>query len=215
MNLDLRQFFLLTSAFSFLFPGTVIAQVVPDNTLGAESSTIRSIDELRDAIEGGAIRDDNLFHSFQEFNVGEGASVSFTNPEGIANIFSRVTGGNISKIFGVLKVEGTANLFLMNPNGIVFGENAAINLGGSFLATTAETIDFNDGNKFSSVEPNKPLLTIDFPLGLGFGSSPGIIRVDGTGHNLSLNTTEPTFRLPALSSLDVNSGETLALIVTD
>ena len=107
------------------------------------------------------------------------------------------------------------NLFLMNPNGIVFGKNAAIDVAGSFMATTAETIDFNSGSKFSSTEPNKSLLTIDFAIGLGFGSIPGTIQVNGTGHNLELNTAEPTLRVPALSSLDVSSGETLALIGGD
>ena len=116
------------------------AQVIPDDTLGTESSTIRSIDQLRDAIEGGAIRGENLFHSFTEFNVGEGMRVDFTSPQGISNIFSRVTGSNISEIFGTLAlgVDGAANLFLMNSNGIVFSENAALDVGGSFLATTAE-----------------------------------------------------------------------------
>ena len=193
-----------------------LAQVFPDNTLGAESSKINSINGLRDRIEGGAIRGDNLFHSFIEFGVQEGLSVNFANPEGIANIFSRVTGGNISEIFGTLGVDGAANLFLMNPNGIVFGENAAINVSGSFLATTAETIDFNDGNKFSSVEPNEPLLTIDFPMGLGFGSSPGTIRVNDTGHNLVDFTPSSPFvpftgRNP-LSGLRVQADQTLALL---
>ena len=81
------------------------AQIIPDNTLGVESSTIRSVNDLRDAIEGGAVRGDSLFHSFQEFNIPEGSRVDFANSVGIANIFSRVTGGNISEIFGTLGYE--------------------------------------------------------------------------------------------------------------
>ena len=103
----------------------------------------------------------------------------------------------------------------MNPNGIVFGKNAAIDVGGSFLATTAETIEFNNGNQFSAIASDKPLLTIDFPIGLGMGSNPGTIQVNGTGHNLGLNAAEPTFRLPAFSNLGVNSNQTLALIGGD
>ena len=104
------------------------AQIQPDRTLGDESSIINSITELRSLIEGGATRGSNLFHSFSDFNVGEGSQVYFANPEGIANIFSRVTGSNISEILGTLGVEGTANLFFLNPNGIVFGENAFVDV---------------------------------------------------------------------------------------
>ncbi len=200
---------------SISYSSSVSAQITPDNTLGAESSKILSVDDLRNAIEGGAIRGNNLFHSFREFNVEEGSRIDFVNPDGIANIFSRVTGSNISEIFGTLGVEGSANLFLMNPNGIIFGKNAAIDVGGSFLATTAETIEFNNGNQFSAIASNKPLLTIDFPIGLGMGSDPGTIQVNGTGHNLGLNAAEPTFRLPAFFSLDVNLNQTLALIGGD
>ncbi len=183
---------LLLVACCILNPLESAAQLIPDNTLGSESSTIRSIDELTDAIEGGAIRGDNLFHSFSEFNVGEGTRVGFANPEGISNIFSRVTGSNISEIFGTLGVNGTANLFLMNPNGIVFGENAAINIGGSFLATTAESIELESGDRFSAVEANRPLLTIDFPIGLGLGRNSGDIVVQGKGYTLELDALTPT-----------------------
>ncbi len=68
----------------------------------------------------------NLFHSFQEFNVDEGRGVYFSNPDNIVNILSRVTGDNISQILGTLGVLGNANLFLINPNGIVFGPNARL-----------------------------------------------------------------------------------------
>lgn len=198
-----------------------VAQVVPDNTLGTENTTIRSIDDLRDAVEGGAIRGDNLFHSFEQFAIQEGFGVEFANPEGISNIFSRVTGGNISEILGTLSVDGNANLFLMNPNGIVFGENAAIDVGGSFIATTATSIDFNSGDRFSAIAPDEPLLTIDFPVGLGLGTNSGDINVSGSGHELRLgensNVSDP-FNAPITGSTEIRSGlnmfseKTLALI---
>lgn len=195
-----------------LYPLKSLAQITPDNTLGAENSEINSIDELSDRIEGGAVRGDNLFHSFQEFNVGEGAIVNFANPEGIANIFSRVTGDNISEIFGSLGVEGAANLFLMNPNGIVFGENSAINVNGSFLGTTAENIEFDNGDRFSASWPNIPTLTINFPIGLGFGSNPGDIEVEGLQNNVLVEV--PSFRVVSgdySSGLKVNSGNNISL----
>lgn len=190
------------------------AQIIPDNTLGSESSQINSIEDLRTAIEGGATRGDNLFHSFQEFSIREGMSADFANPEGIANIFSRVTGSNISEIFGSLGVGGNANLFLMNPNGIVFGENAAINVGGSFMATTAQEIEFESGDKFSAANPNTPKITINFPIGLGFGNNSGAIKVNGRGHSLFLPVSEPglTIKDSELPGFRVNRRENVALI---
>ena len=98
------------------------AQIIPDTTLGSEQSAI--IPNLDTApkilIEGGAVRNSSLFHSFQDFNVREAQQVHFGNPVGIQNIFSRVTGSNASNILGTLGVMGSANLFFLNPNGIVF-----------------------------------------------------------------------------------------------
>ena len=154
----------------------VTAQITPDNTLSDENSEVTSISEEEQQIDGGAIRGSNLFHSFSEFNVGENQTVNFANPENIANIFSRVTGNNLSQILGDLGVLGNANLFLINPNGIVFGENASLNVNGSFVATTANSINFSDGNRFAAnPATGKPLLTINLPNALEFGNEPGTI----------------------------------------
>ncbi len=148
---------------------TTLAQIIPDDTLGNESSQVNSLNSNTQQIDGGAIRGSNLFHSFQEFNVNEGQTVNFSNPEGIAHIFSRVTGNNLSEILGTLGVLGNADFFLLNPNGIIFGPNSSLNLNGSFLATSASSIHFADGNKFATTNiSNKPLLTISTPIGLGF-----------------------------------------------
>ena len=159
----------------------VLAQIIPDDTLGAESSVvtpdrIKGIESER--ISGGAVRGNNLFHSFSEFNIGEGRGGYFENPTAIENIFSRVTGSNPSEILGTLGVLGNANLFFLNPNGIIFGDNASLDLRGSFLATTADNILFPDGNKFSAVNPDVPsLLTVNVqqPIGLEFEGKEGII----------------------------------------
>ena len=159
----------------------VLAQITPDESLGTESSVVTPDVEVKgetaDRIDGGAIRERNLFHSFQEFNVREGQSVYFASPERIENIFTRVTGNNPSNILGTLGVDGAANLLLLNPNGILFGENSSLDVEGSFLGTTAESLIFRDGTEFSAVEPSTPLLTISVPLGLQFGSNPGNIMV--------------------------------------
>jgi filamentous hemagglutinin family protein len=129
------------------------SDIVPDNTLGAENSVVTPVDSATDRVEGGAIRGSNLFHSFQKFNIGDGNSLYFANPASVTNIFSRVTGDNPSNILGKLGVSGDANLFFMNPNGIVFGEKASLDLKGSFVATTANAVQLGEMGLFSASEP--------------------------------------------------------------
>ena len=157
-----------------LIPSTACAQITPDSSLGEEKSVVNTNGNL-DTINGGAIRDANLFHSFQEFNVGAGREAYFANPDGVDNIFSRVTGNNLSDIQGVLGVSGHANLYLINPNGILFGENARLDVGGSFLGSTADSILFPDGVAFSASDWQPPILTIKAPIGLGIRARPAPI----------------------------------------
>ncbi|OKH33949.1 hypothetical protein NIES2119_21910 [[Phormidium ambiguum] IAM M-71] len=169
------------------------AQIIPDNSLGNERSQLTP----NNVIEGGATRGANLFHSFSEFNIGEGQQVNFANPNNIQRIFSRVTGNNRSQILGTLGVLGNADLFLINPNGIVFGPNAQLNVGGSFLATTANSFKFPDGSEFSATNPQVPsLLTVNVPIGLQYNANNGNIQVQK-------------------SVLEVPTGRTLALIGGD
>ena len=165
------SYFLLLTYF-LLTQSPVSAQIIPDNTLGSESSIVTP-GQLRDLIEGGAIRGDNLFHSFSEFNVNHGQQVYFVNPDSILNIFTRVTGVNPSDIFGTLGVDGGANLILINPNGIHFGENAVLDVSGSFFATTAESVVFGNQGEFSATQPEAPpLLTVNINPGLQYGDNP-------------------------------------------
>ncbi|MDJ0688902.1 MAG: filamentous hemagglutinin N-terminal domain-containing protein [Xenococcaceae cyanobacterium MO_188.B32] len=139
-----------------------MAQIIPDNTLGDENSIVNPRDATSDSIDGGARRGQNLFHSFQEFNVDAGRGIYFSNPDAVNNIFSRVTGNNVSNILGTLGVDGAANLFLINPNGIIFGEDARLDIQGSFAATTADGIEFDDRGFFSATQPEQSsLLTIN------------------------------------------------------
>jgi filamentous hemagglutinin family protein len=158
---------LLIGSFGIVvYPTIASAQISSDRTLGTENSIVTPNIEingiLSDRIDGGAIRGSNLFHSFSDLNVAEGRGVYFSNPAGISNIISRVTGGNSSSILGKLGALGHANLFLINPNGIIFGPQASLDLGGSFVATTANAIEFNGQGLFSASEPNiPPLLTVN------------------------------------------------------
>jgi filamentous hemagglutinin family protein len=144
-------------------------QITPDATLGDKSSVVGAgtvNGSPIDQINGGAIQGNNLFHSFKEFNVIEKGAY-FTNPGGITNILARVTGGNASNILKTLGVLGPANLFFINPNGIVFGPNARLDMGGSFVASTADSLVFDNGLEFSATNPlSPPLLTVNIPVGL-------------------------------------------------
>ena len=123
-------------------------------------------------IRSGAQRGDNLFHSFEQFSINEGQRVYFNNPAGVERIFSRVTGQLPSYVFGTLGVNGSADLFLLNPNGILFGPNARLDVAGSFTASTADSFAFADGSEFSTRVPETSLLTISVPLGLQFNAQP-------------------------------------------
>jgi filamentous hemagglutinin family protein len=200
------------SGYLCLFPSGAIAQIIPDSSLGPESSrtvpdTINNLPS--DRISGGAARGSSLFHSFGEFNIGEGRGAYFENPGGITNIFSRVTGGNPSNILGNLGVLGPANLFLINPKGIVFGPNARLDVRGSFLAATADSIVFNNGVEFSSTNPQgAPLLTVSIPVGLRFRENPGAIINASSVTQVIQDQTLPV-------GLAVPPGQTLALVGGD
>ncbi len=152
------------------------AQITPDGTLGNERSVINPNATIHGLpgvlIEGGATRGNNLFQSFINFNVGNGQRVYFANPAGIDNILGRVTGLNPSNILGTLGVDGAANLFLINPNGILFGPNARLDIRGSFVGSTASSLDFGNGLAFSAVNPAAPpLLTVALRPGVQYGTN--------------------------------------------
>ena len=186
---------------------SLLAQVIPDRTLSNENSIVNPnaiIKDTRvDLIEGGAIRGDNLFHSFRNFNIPDGGNIYFATPDNIANIITRVTGNNSSEIFGTLGVNGNANLFLLNPHGIIFGENSALDLSGSFLATTGDRYIFSNNFEYSASNPESPpLLTINLPLGLQMGNNPQAI----------INRSRFSNSEDLLEGLAISSQETLSLV---
>jgi filamentous hemagglutinin family protein len=192
--------------------------IVPDETLTPdERSLVVPFVPSIDIITGGAIRNSNLFHSFQTFNVEAGHGVYFFDPGNIQNIFSRVTGSSRSEIFGTLGTiqnsngflaPTNANLFLINPNGIIFGPGANLNLAGSFVATTASGIQFGNQGSFSAINPTTPdLLTVNPSAFLFNQIAPQPIVVRST----ALDFSQPE----NLAFLRVNPNRSLLLVGGD
>jgi filamentous hemagglutinin family protein len=189
----------------FLFsyrPGVLFAEV--PTTISPDSSFLNGHNSLVTPngnyfdIKGGYSVGINLYHSFTDFHVGAGDTANFFS-QGAGNILSRVTGNNPSNLFGTLGVDthlpdssrSTANLFFLNPNGIIFGPSASLDLGGSFHATTADYLRLGPGNndRFSANHPNADNLISADPIAFGFlTENPGSITIGnpaGAPTNLS------------------------------
>lgn len=181
------------------------AQITPDSTLPVSSVVPNGCTVCQ--ITGGTLTNDSqtLFHSFEQFSVPTGGAALFQNDPALTTIITRVTGVLPSDIDGAITAQGNADLFLLNPNGIIFGPNAVLQVPGSFVASSADGVVFDDGSVFSATSADAPpLLTVSTPTGLQMGTNPGEIRVDGPG----------TFP-PTLPGLFVSPGHTLALVGGD
>jgi filamentous hemagglutinin family protein len=176
-----------------LLVNPVKAQITPD---GSTSTTVTPNGD-RNIINNGARAGRNLFHSFRDFSLPNGGEAFFNNALEVRNIINRVTGGRISDINGLISANGSANLFLINPAGIIFGPNARLNIGGSFLGSTADSLLFDDGTEFSATDTQTPILTINAPIGLNLRDNPQPITNRSTADNVGL---------------EVNTGENITLV---
>ena len=213
-NLSLLLSFGCCAISQGIFLKSATAQVIPD---GSSNTTVNAVGN-NFTIQQGDRAGNNLFHSFGDFSVPNGGSAFFDNANDIANIFSRVTGGNISNIDGLIRANGTANLFLINPAGILFGAGARLDIGGSFLGSTADSILFEDGEFSATDFDDPPLLTINAPIGLNFRDNPEDIvnRSVAGGLVENLEFARPKFTIDQIPvGLEVEPGKNLALIGGD
>jgi len=169
----------------FCFPQVGFGQnaIAPDKTLPVNTLVNFNSANKTYAITGGTQIGVNQFHSFQDFSVPTGNKAHFDTLPTTVNAISRVTGSNISNIDGLIKANGTTNLYLINPNGIVFGKDAKLEVGGTFGASTANSFKFPDGSEFSATNPQAPpLLNVNVPLGLQYGKSNNEATISNQGN---------------------------------
>ena len=166
--------------FPFISTISAQAEVVTDSTLGKATSLSGPNYEI--SADLGQIEGNNLFHSFSQFNLSRSESANFSGPGNIQNIITRVTGGEQSFIDGSISssIHG-ANLFLLNPNGLLFGENASINITGSFYASTADYLALGIDGRFDTINTKNTLLTVSEPTAFGFlDSNVAEVKVSGS-----------------------------------
>jgi filamentous hemagglutinin family protein len=188
--------FLLLWSVCTLGHAQVPTAITPDGTLGTTVSHNGTIHDITGGTRPG--NGPNLFHSFDRFSVGTGDTARFSGPPGIENILSRITGGQQSMIDGLLQstIPG-ANLYLLNPSGVLFGPNATLDVSGSFHISTADVVRFTDGATFSAHLGEQSVLTVAPPSAFGFlGTHPAAITIQG-------------------STLEVPEGKTLSVVGGD
>jgi filamentous hemagglutinin family protein len=188
----------LYAAVCLLFAGAAMpasADVVTDGSVG---SRVRLDGDFEVGADLGTRAGRNLFHSFERFSLDTGERATFSGPDQIRNVISRVTGGARSDIDGTIRstIPG-ADFYLINPAGIAFGPNARLDLEGSFHVSTADELRFVDGATFSAGDPASSSFSVAAPQAFGFlGSSPRAITVERS-----------SLAVPAGEALSVIGGE--------
>ena len=203
---------LVASFLIILFPNPSLGQVIADGTLKTPTSVDFSENTYR--ITQGVESRGNLFHSFQDFSLKAGQTAKFENSTTVQNIITRITGKQISNIDGTISANGAANIFFLNPNGIIFGKNARLEIGGSFVATTANSIKFADNSQYGiTTEATPPTLSVTVPTGLQFGNQANaIINKSVVSRTSEVPGGEPTVDI---FGLELKPNQTLALVGGD
>jgi len=161
------------------------APIVDDASLGVDGGELESVFDVIVIDSGlGQTVGDNLFHSFSRFNVPAGSVAAFFGPATIQNVIARVSGSEASRIAGTVHTvteTPTANCLLLNPNGIIFGPDSWVDIGGSATFSTADQIHFADGRLFPAQVPVSEDLSSAPVASFGFlDQTPRDIRLNGS-----------------------------------
>ncbi|MDM8567170.1 filamentous hemagglutinin N-terminal domain-containing protein [Candidatus Halobeggiatoa sp. HSG11] len=203
---------------------SINAEIITDGTLGQNINLPGP--DFQIGADLGQQHGGNLFHSFQDFNLNSLESATFSGPNNVQNILSRVTGGNPSNIDGLIRSTiPDADMYFLNPNGIIFGPNAKLDVQGSFHASTADYLRLGNGGRFAAQNLNNSLLTIAPVEAFGFlDNDVADISVEGHGEILStvieaITSIEMDNKIKELEEpyqekygLTVPEGKTLSLI---
>lgn len=154
------------------------AQIATDNTLG--NGAVLQGPDYSIGADLGRLLDANLFFSFEQFNLLTGQSATFSGPDTVARVISRVTGGSASMIDGFIgsSIPG-ADFYFINPAGVVFGPNAYVDVGGSFAFSTAHHLTLADGGRFDAANPSASTLTSAPPEAFGFLGGQAAVEAHG------------------------------------
>lgn len=180
-----------------------LSQVVVDTTLPNNSEVL--FEDGQVTINGGTVSGSNLFHSFLELSNNSNQRLHFNNISTVENVITRVTGNNVSVFRGDISLESTANLFLLNPNGIQFRDNVGILNTSSFFALTADRVLFDDNSIFDVGGINSTSdITSASLTGFVFNND-SFIEVRGNGHNIGLLQPELGVNSPLMTSTADNA----------
>jgi len=200
-------------AYFGLAPVYSLAEIVRDGSLGPDSNVQASGPDFVIDESMGETAGSNLFHSFSKFDLNSSESATFTATSPVNNVISRITGSTPSMLDGNLRSNiAGANLFFINPNGIVFGENAAINVDGNFHVSTANYLKFDDDSQFSvSLNDTPGILSTASPTAFGFlgNSTPTTITINES----KLNFKEQSQVSIIGGDISINSSDTAAFTV--
>jgi filamentous hemagglutinin family protein len=195
-----RATWLVCSSIALTLISPAQAQILPASDTNTQVQTLGNQSD----ISGGQQSGPNLFHSFQQFDLNLGQTANFKSNPSIQNILSRITNGSPSQINGLLQITGgNSNLYLMNPAGILFGPNAALNLPAAFTATTAQGIGLGD-RWFNAWGQNNYSSLTGLPSQFAFTDASGAIA------NTANLTLKPNQTLTLLGGTVVNTGKLTA-----
>jgi len=187
---------------SWLLTINVFAEVIFDGSMNADTANIKLEGKIDITSDYGKVSGKNLFHSFQTFNVNESEQVIFSSEQAVQNVIARVTGSQFSTINGpVISTIDNANLYLINPQGIMFGNNASLDIAGSFYASTADYIASNEEHFYAMLEKDTILFT-EKPTSFGFLSENPKKMIISGDWNLEND----------IATLSVKTGNTISLV---